>query len=243
MRPILEKIIDPIQSAFVPKRSIHDSILLTHEIMNKFRNMKGKKAWVALKLDKEKAYDRVEWDFLFTALHKLGLHSKWIELIKACISTVSYSVIVNDNVCGFFSPTRGIQQEDPLSPYLFIFCMEVLTRTLYKAIVTQKCGIGVKISPKASKIQCLLFAHDSLLFCRTNLKSCHGLSFVLSNFFIILGSSLISINRRLYFRVMHPPMTSKLCPPFLILHTKIILASILDAQYFRVDQKQKPFQN
>ena len=60
MRPILEKIIDPIQSALVSKRSIHDNILLTHEIMNKFINMKGKKVWVALKLDMERAYDSVE---------------------------------------------------------------------------------------------------------------------------------------------------------------------------------------
>ena len=42
MRPLLDKIIDPVQSAFVPKRSIHDNILLTHEIMNKFKHMKGK---------------------------------------------------------------------------------------------------------------------------------------------------------------------------------------------------------
>jgi len=59
-RLILEKIIDPVQSTFVPKRSIHDNNLLTHEIMNKFKNMKGKKAWLALKLNMEKAYDRVE---------------------------------------------------------------------------------------------------------------------------------------------------------------------------------------
>ena len=63
MRPILEKIIDLVQSAFVPKRSMHDNILLTHEIINKFKNTKGKKAWVALKLDMEKAYNRVEWNF------------------------------------------------------------------------------------------------------------------------------------------------------------------------------------
>ena len=76
MRPLLEKIIDPVQSAFVPKRSIHDNILLTHEIMNKFKNMKGKKAWVALKLDMEKAFDRVEWAFFFDALRQLGFHQK-----------------------------------------------------------------------------------------------------------------------------------------------------------------------
>ena len=144
--------------------------------------MKGKKVWVALKLHMEKAYDRVEWDFLFTAPHKFGFHSKWIELFKACISIVLYYVIVNDNVCGFFSPTRGIRQGDPLSPYLFIICMEVLIRMLRKAIVRQKCGIDVKISPKASKIPCLLFVDDSLLFSKTNLESYRELSSVLSYF-------------------------------------------------------------
>ena len=123
MRPTVEKIIDSVQSAFVPKRSIHDNILLTHEIMNKFRNMKGKKAWVALKLNMEKGYDRFEWGLLFDALLKLGFHPNWIDLIRACISTLSYSVIVNDNVCGLFKPTRGLCQGDPLSPYLFIICM------------------------------------------------------------------------------------------------------------------------
>jgi len=92
----------------VPKQFIHNNILLTHEIMTKFKNMKGKKTWVALKLDMKKTYAIIEWDFLLNTLHKLGFHSKWVELIKACISTVSYSVIVNDNVCGFFTLARGI---------------------------------------------------------------------------------------------------------------------------------------
>jgi len=89
--------------------------------MNKFKNMKGKKVWVALKLDMKKAYDRVEWAFLFEALKQLGFHKKWINWIKECITTVSYSVIVNDEVCGFFKPTRGITQGDPLSPYYSLF--------------------------------------------------------------------------------------------------------------------------
>ena len=79
---IIERIVDPVQSAFVPKRSIHDNILLAHEIMNKFHNMKSKKSWVAIKLDMEKAYDRVEWAFLFQTLTALGFHSKWVQLIK-----------------------------------------------------------------------------------------------------------------------------------------------------------------
>jgi len=74
MHLILEKVICPIQSALVPKRFIHDNILLAHEIMNKFKNMKGKKAWVALKLDMTQVYNRVEWNFLFSTLHKFDFH-------------------------------------------------------------------------------------------------------------------------------------------------------------------------
>ena len=78
MRPLLAKIIDAVQSAFVQKHFIHDNILLTHEVMNKFNTMKGEKSWVALKLDVEKAYDRVEWKFYFEGLKQLGFHKKWI---------------------------------------------------------------------------------------------------------------------------------------------------------------------
>jgi len=58
--PLLDKIVSPFQSAFIPGRSINENILLMHEIMHKFRKIKGKQACVALKLDMEKAYDRLE---------------------------------------------------------------------------------------------------------------------------------------------------------------------------------------
>ena len=59
IRPLLNTIVSAAQSAFVPGRSIHDNILITHEIMHKFKNSKGK-AWVALKLNMKKAYDMLE---------------------------------------------------------------------------------------------------------------------------------------------------------------------------------------
>jgi len=68
MRPILQRIIHPAQSAFIPHRTIHDNILIAHEIVNKFKHLKGKKGYVALKLDMEKAYDRIECDFLLKCL-------------------------------------------------------------------------------------------------------------------------------------------------------------------------------
>jgi len=68
MRPILQRIIHPCQSAFVPDHAIHDNILVDHEIMNKFKYCEGKKGYVALKLDMKKVYDRIEWDFLLNCL-------------------------------------------------------------------------------------------------------------------------------------------------------------------------------
>ena len=68
LRPCLDDIIAPFQSSFVPYLQIHNNILLAHEIMNKFKNTKGKKGWIALKLDMTKAYDKVNWKSQLIAL-------------------------------------------------------------------------------------------------------------------------------------------------------------------------------
>jgi len=179
LRPVLQRIILPYQSAFIPNRTIHDNILLAHELINKFHHFKGKKGYIALKLDMEKAYDRIEWDFLLACLQQLGFHEKWIQWIKECISTVSYSIIVNNEPTGFFRPTRGLRQGDPLSPYLFIICMNVLASRLHEQSLFPKSGIGAKIAPSAPRIPCLLFADDSLIFCKASFLACQKLKEIL----------------------------------------------------------------
>jgi len=115
----------PYQSTFIPGRCIHDNILLTHEIIYKFNNCKGKMPWVAIKLDMEKTYDRLEWDFIHKCFQDFGFHQQWIKWIMECISSVSYSLLINDEPNKLFQPSRGIRQGDPLSPYIFILCGEV----------------------------------------------------------------------------------------------------------------------
>jgi len=95
---------------------------------------------------------------------------------------------------GFFTPTRGLQQGDPLSPHHFLICMEVLTRVLRTEISKKKSGIRFKISPQAEKLPCLLFADDSLLFCRTNLESCQKLMIIL-NFLGQQSGQLINLQK------------------------------------------------
>jgi len=142
LQPLLAETISPFQSAFIPGRSIHDNILITHEIMHKFKITKGKLAWAAVKLDMEKAYNKLKWDFLFTCLTQVGFHHQWIRWIKECATIVLYSMLVNNSSHGLFQPSWGIRQGDPLSPYLFILCMNAFCVTLCKLASTPKSRVG-----------------------------------------------------------------------------------------------------
>ena len=85
---------------------------------------------MAMKLDMSKAYDKMEWCFLEQILLKLGFQESWVALIMKCITTVSYSILVNGETKGMIKPSRGLRQRDPLSPYLFLFCAKGLNALL-----------------------------------------------------------------------------------------------------------------
>lgn len=86
------------------------------------------------KLDIEKAYDNVNWDFLLYIMGRMGFGTAWCQWMKFCVSTVRMSVLVNGSPAGFFQTFRGLRQGDPLSPLLFILVMEAFSRLLFRAV-------------------------------------------------------------------------------------------------------------
>ncbi|XP_026384103.1 uncharacterized protein LOC113279643 [Papaver somniferum] len=163
LKPLLPDIISPTQNAFVAGRHIHANIIIAHEILYSMKRKTIKKALVGLKLDMSKAFDRVEWSFLLSIFRQLGFHNDWISLIEQCISTSNISILINGSPSSTFSPTRGIRQGDPLSPYLFLFVTKAFSRIL-QLNVDSRCLSGIRINHHCPSINHMFFTDDCLLF-------------------------------------------------------------------------------
>ena len=85
------------------------------------------------KLDIEKVFDSLNWQFLLKVILHMGFSPKWVRWIRWCISTARFSVLINGVPTVFFPSSRGLRQGYPLSPYLFIMGMEVLSIMLRRA--------------------------------------------------------------------------------------------------------------
>ena len=198
IRPLLNKLISPIQTAFVPERKGVDNVLIALELIYTMDRMKGKEGYMAVKVDLEKAYDRLEWSFIHNVLLAIRFPPNLIKIIMSCISTSSISVLVNGNALDAFYPSKGIRQGDPLSPYLFILCMEYLGN-----LIKEKCSKGLWCPLKAShgnlRISHLFFADDLILFAKVNDEICDVILEVLQTFCMESDQKISSEKSRIYF--------------------------------------------
>ena len=179
--------------AFVPNHLITDNTTIAYEILHRMRNRRrGKVGQMVVKLDISKANDRVEWSFLQGIVQKLGFDPRWVKLAMETVITASYSVFINGEPKGWITQSRGIRQGDLLSPYLFLLCAEGLKALLNKAVENgvvngiMSCQNGVCISH-------LLFADDSLLFCKATVGECQQLLSILGQY---EAASRQAINRQ-----------------------------------------------
>lgn len=109
-----------------------------------------------------------------TTLRLFGFCEQWISWIMGTVTSVQYSVLINGSPRGLIKPERGIRQGDPLSPYLFILCADILSH-LIKSRVDDGDIRGIRIGIGVPSVTHLQFADDSLFFCQANVRNCQAL--------------------------------------------------------------------
>ena len=182
LKPLLPSIVSENQSAFQASKVITDNILMAFETLHYMKNHQtGNTNFMALKLDMSKAYNRVEWSFVECLLKKMGFHSKWVDLMMECITTISYSILINGEPSHTIHPSRGLRQRDPLSPYIFLLCTEGLHGLLTRAAASGDIR-GISICRNEPRLTHLLFADNSLLFCRAMIQECMHIQALLSTY-------------------------------------------------------------
>lgn len=174
LKLVVPSLISPNQSAFVPKRLIGDNILLAQSLLKGYHLNSGSPR-CAMKLDIRKAFDSVNWSFMFSVLLRMGFPTIFVNWVRACVQSCMISVKINGSLEGFFKAAAGLRQGDPLSPYLFVLCMEVLSILLKKNESNPQFKFHWKC--KSSSLSHLMFADDVLLLCNGDL---HSISSILS---------------------------------------------------------------
>ncbi|KAK4268485.1 hypothetical protein QN277_025138 [Acacia crassicarpa] len=204
MRPLLDACISQNQSAFIPGRCIQDNIIIAHEVYHYLRRKKdGGKHEFVLKLDMSKAYDRVEWNFLEGVLLRFSFCVEWVSLIMKCVKSVSLSICVSGENVSSFTPSRGLRQGDPLSPYLFILVVEVLSLMIRKS-QESKLLMGIKLSNGCPELTHSFFTDDALLYMNANLSNCVTLFNILSQFCAVSGQ-VINLDKSSIFFTPNTP--------------------------------------
>lgn len=122
---------------------------------------------MGIKIDLHKAYDRVDWQVLLKVLDKFGFDSKFKLLIFQCVSSLRVRMLLNGSIFGNIPVERGIKQGDPLSPFLFVIFLEVLSRMINK-MENEGDIQGIKVTRIAPSITHLFFADDILIFCKAS---------------------------------------------------------------------------
>lgn len=150
-----------------------------------------------IKVDIQKAYDSVEWPFLIQVMEGVGIPHRISNWIVQCLSTVSYTIMVNGELVEPFMAKRGLRQGDPISPYLFVLCMEYLNRCLGELRQNKRFHYHPKC--KRFNITHVCFADDLLLFSRGDASSVQQMMTVLEKFGAASGLKANQLKSCIYF--------------------------------------------
>lgn len=177
LEPVAEKIIHKVQTAFIKKRNIMNGVLVLYEIFHETK--KRGQTGVVLKLDFEKAYDKVCWEFLFKCLSLRGFNATWCKWVEKVVKNGTVSVKLDNQLGAYFKSHKGVRMGDPLSPLLFNIVADCLTRMIHRAQANRLVvGLAENIIPNGVAI--LPYDDDTILCMKDDLEGARNIKLLLS---------------------------------------------------------------
>ncbi|KAL0287460.1 UNVERIFIED_CONTAM: Retrovirus-related Pol polyprotein from type-2 retrotransposable element R2DM [Sesamum angustifolium] len=209
LSPALMQLVDSSQAAFVGGRNITDNIFLAQEMVRQY-SRKRISPRCTINVDLRKAFDSVSWTFLSRVLHGYGFPPLFISWIMECVSTTSFSVALNGSLHGHFPGKKGLRQGDPMSPALFLLCMEYFSRLIKRSTTNS----DFNFHPKCEKLKIthLLFADDLMLFSRGDLPSIRILMECLQEFRDVSGLAVNNAKSNIFTRAFRMILWTKPLP-------------------------------
>lgn len=184
IEPFAPQLIHANQTAFMKGRNIASGIMCLHEIMHETK--RRKETGILFKIDFEKAYDKVSWKLLFDCLHMRGFNDKWCDWIKQDVTGGTVCIKINNSLGPYIKSFKGVRQGDPLSPILFNFAADCLTRMVIRAQMNGLLtGLVSHIIPAGVAI--LQYVDDTILCLKHDLDGARNMKLLLYMFELIAG--------------------------------------------------------
>lgn len=198
LQPFLADLVGAEQLSFVPRRQITDNVVIVQEVIHSMHHKTGTVGWMAIKVDLEKAYDRLSWEFIKDTLILANLPSSIVALIMDLITSASMQILWNGSRSREFTPSRGIRQGDPFSPYIFVLCMERLAH-----IINDSLAYGdwkpIQLNSRSPRLSHMFFVDDLVLFAECSVQQIETIVQCLDCFCVSLGEKVSAAKSTIFF--------------------------------------------
>lgn len=179
LNSVAEHVVCLFQTALMQSRHNLDGVVSVNETVHEMHRKKLN--GVILRIDFEKAYDKVKWSFLQQTLRMKGFSDEWRALINNFVFDGSVAIKVNDDIGRYFQTKKGLRQGDPLSPMLFNIVADMLAIIIECAKVEGQIE-GVVPHLVDGGLSILQYANDTILFMEHELEKARNLKLILMAF-------------------------------------------------------------